>query len=133
MPLALDLISALVMGSTLPVATTLLANGPCSTLAFLSSGILEPPRVKPAMIKTMINTTTMIPAMMKSRFFLLLPLPFATNASAGLPKIVRPGEDTQDRKRKFLLNLRRQELSVSAGRCWHLPRFILPLAALAVS
>src|SRR3954451_16253342 len=85
MPLALDLISALVMGSTLPVATTLLAKGPCSTLAFLSSGILAPPRLAPMMMSTMTTTATMA-AMMKSFFFLLLPLPFATTASEDIQK-----------------------------------------------
>jgi len=38
LPLALDLISALVMGSTLPVRRRL-ANGPLLDLGFLSSGI----------------------------------------------------------------------------------------------
>src|SRR5437879_4319770 len=100
MPLALDLISALVMGSTLPVATTLFASGPCSTLAFLSSGILDPPRVNPMMATPTINATTMMAAMMKSFFFLLLPLPFATNPSAE-NQIVRLGYGTRDREGKF--------------------------------
>src|SRR5438105_15712030 len=101
MPLALDLISALVMGSTLPVATTLFASGPCSTLAFLSSGILDPPRVNPMMTTPTINAATIMAAMMKSFFFLLLPLPFATNPSAENQKIVRLGYGTRDREGKF--------------------------------
>jgi len=43
MPLALDLISTLVMGSILPVATTLLARSPFSTLASFEGSILVPP------------------------------------------------------------------------------------------
>ena len=42
MPLALDLTSTLVMGSILPVATTLFARSPFSTLASLEGSILVP-------------------------------------------------------------------------------------------
>ena len=45
MPLALDFTSTLVMGVTLPVATTLLARSPFSTLASFDGSILVPPRV----------------------------------------------------------------------------------------
>src|SRR5437588_8181436 len=42
-----------------------------------------------------------ISAMMKSFFFLLLPLPFATNSSAENQKIVRLDYGTRDREGKF--------------------------------
>ena len=44
MPLAFDLTSTLVMGSILPVATTLFARSPFSTLASLEGSILVPLR-----------------------------------------------------------------------------------------
>ena len=45
MPLAFDLISTLVIGVIFPVATTLLARSPFSTLASFEGSILVPPRV----------------------------------------------------------------------------------------
>ena len=44
-PLALDFTSTLVMGVTLPVATTLLARSPFSTFCSFEGSILVPPRV----------------------------------------------------------------------------------------
>src|SRR5271157_4828172 len=78
MPLAFDLISTLVIGVTLPVATTLLARSPFSTLASLVGSILVPPRV--AATATITNTRTAAETieMMSQRFFFFLPLPFAT-------------------------------------------------------
>src|SRR5580658_1456225 len=81
MPLALDFTSTLVIGVTLPVATTLLARSPFSTLASFDGSILVPPRVAantpPAINRTM--TTTTLPQMISlRRFFLFFPLPFTT-------------------------------------------------------
>ena len=70
MPLAFDLISTLVMGVTLPVATTLRAKSPRSTFASLVGSILVPPRVAattPTMSKT---SPTTIAAVIIQRFFL---------------------------------------------------------------
>src|ERR1022692_4720822 len=80
MPLAFDLISTLVMGVTLPVATTLLARSPCSTLASLVGSILVPPRVAATATITNARTATETIEMMIQRFFFFfpLPLPFAT-------------------------------------------------------
>src|ERR1035438_336244 len=81
MPLAFDLISTLVIGVTLPVATTLLARSPCSTLASLVGSILVPPRVAATATITNARTATETIEMMIQRFFFFLPLPFATVAS----------------------------------------------------
>src|SRR5664279_323455 len=85
MPLAFDLISTLVIGVTLPVATTLLARSPCSTLASLVGSILVPPRVAATATITNARTATETIEMMIQHFFfffpLPLPLPFATVAS----------------------------------------------------
>src|SRR5260221_5720542 len=82
MPLAFDFTSTLVIGVTLPVATTLLARSPFSTLASFEGSILVPPRVAantpPAMRST--STPTTLPQIISlRRFFLFVPLPF--NAS----------------------------------------------------
>ena len=69
MPLALDLISTLVMGVTLPVATTLLARSPCSTFASLVGSILVPPRVAATATITNASTATETIEMMSQRFF----------------------------------------------------------------
>src|SRR5664279_4786038 len=81
MPLAFDLISTLVIGVTLPVATTLLARSPCSTLASLVGSILVPPRVAATATITNAKTATETIEMMIQRFFFFFPLPFATAAS----------------------------------------------------
>src|SRR5664280_2750279 len=83
MPLAFDLISTLVIGVTLPVATTLLARSPCSTFASLVGSILVPPRVAATATITNARTATDTIEMMIQRFFFLfpLPLPLATVAS----------------------------------------------------
>src|ERR1035437_5192317 len=81
MPLALDLISTLVMGSILPVATTLFARSPFSTLASFEGSILVPPLDA---ISTPVTTRTRTaaaidPQMIRfRRFFLPLPLPSTT-------------------------------------------------------
>src|ERR1035438_911286 len=87
MPLAFDLISTLVMGVTLPVATTLLARSPFSTFASLVGSILVPPRVAATATITNASTATDTTEMMIQRFFFFLPLPFATVAS-------QPGQDS---------------------------------------
>src|SRR5579864_3692422 len=79
MPLAFDLISTLVMGSTLPVATTLLAKSPRSTLASFDGSILVPPRVSaitPMTAPSTTTTPTMIQIKRFRRFFFPLVLPF---------------------------------------------------------
>src|SRR5215471_11489350 len=79
MPLAFDFTSTLVIGVTLPVATTLLARSPFSTLASFEGSILVPPLLA-AMTPTAINRTITAPTLPQMislrRFFLLLPLPF---------------------------------------------------------
>src|ERR1035438_1190295 len=72
MPLAFDLISTLVIGVTLPVATTLLARSPCSTLASLVGSILVPPRVAATATITNARTATETIEMMIQRFFFFL-------------------------------------------------------------
>src|SRR4051812_5278995 len=82
MPEALDLISTLVMGSILPVATTLFARSPFSTLDnFVGSSFppllfvtIQAPRITTTKTKPMIKKTFRL-----HHFF--LPLPFATAAS----------------------------------------------------
>ena len=59
MPLAFDFTSTFVIGVTLPVATTLLAKSPFSTLASFDGSILVPPRVAA-------NTPTAISSTMAS-------------------------------------------------------------------
>src|SRR3974390_686359 len=83
MPLAFDLISTLVIGVTLPVATTLLARSPFSTFASLVGSIFVPPRVAATATTTSATTATTTDVMMISRFFFFFPLPFplATAAS----------------------------------------------------
>src|SRR5271165_6796626 len=83
MPLAFDLISTLVMGVTLPVATTLLAKSPFSTFASLVGSTLVPPRVAATATITSTTTATTTAVMIIRRFFffLPLPLPLATTAS----------------------------------------------------
>src|ERR1700675_1070875 len=90
MPLALDLISTLVMGSILPVATTLFARSPFSTLASLEGSILVP--LLDA-INTPVTTRARTPAAIElqmmirlRRFFLPLPLP-STTASCLIPNL----------------------------------------------
>src|SRR6266849_7768687 len=82
MPLALDFISTLVMGSIFPVATTLLARSPFSTLASFEGSILVP--LLDA-INTPVTTRARTPAAIElqmmirlRRFFLPLPLPSTT-------------------------------------------------------
>src|ERR1035438_8273964 len=81
MPLAFDLISTLVIGVTLPVATTLFARSPFSTFASLVGSILVPLRVAATATITSARTTTETIEMIIQRFFFFLPLPFATVAS----------------------------------------------------
>src|SRR6185369_14946323 len=75
-PLALDLISTLVMGWILPVATTLLARSPFSTFASLVGSILVPPVLAATRPPTTTSTRKTVPMMIHKRldFF----LPFAT-------------------------------------------------------
>src|SRR5215813_6894637 len=82
MPLAFDFTSTLVIGSILPVATTLLAMSPCSTVASLLGSILPPPLLaitKPKPPNT--SMRTIMPPQI-SRFLVLF-LPFATTPPAG--------------------------------------------------
>src|ERR1700691_3038978 len=81
MPLALDLISTFVMGVIFPVATTLLARSPFSTLASLIGSILVPPRVAATATITSATTDNETAVMMIQRLFLWF-LPFATAPSA---------------------------------------------------
>src|SRR5208283_1600983 len=81
MPLAFDLISTLVMGVTLPVATTLLARSPCSTFASFVGSILVPPRVAATATITNARTATDTIEIISQRFFFFLPLPFVTATS----------------------------------------------------
>ena len=82
MPLAFDFTSTLVIGVTLPVATTLLARSPFSTLASFEGSILVPPRVAaktPPAISSTMTATTLTQIISLRRFFLpLVPLPFTT-------------------------------------------------------
>src|SRR6516225_414379 len=78
MPLAFDLISTLVIGVTLPVATTLLARSPFSTFASLVGSILVPPLVAATPTITSARTATDEMVMISQRFFFFFPLPFAT-------------------------------------------------------
>src|SRR5579862_2559605 len=81
MPLAFDFTSTFVMGVTLPVATTLLAKSPFSTLASFEGSILVPPRVAaktPPAISSTMTPTTLHQMINLRRFFLLFPLPFTT-------------------------------------------------------
>src|SRR6266568_9664644 len=88
MPLALDLISTLVMGSILPVATTLLARSPFSTFASFEGSILVPPLVAaytpPAITRS--TTAAMEPyIILLRRFdFLPFPLPFTNRLLHGI-------------------------------------------------
>src|SRR6202158_5447401 len=90
MPLALDLISTLVMGSILPVATTLFARSPFSTLASLEGSILVPLLdAISAPATTRITTAAAIELQIMirlRRFFLPLPLP-STTASCLIPNL----------------------------------------------
>src|SRR4029077_15901151 len=90
MPLAFDLTSTLVMGSILPVATTLFARSPFSTLASFEGSILVP--LLDA-ISTPVTTRARTPAPIElqmmirlRRFFLPLPLP-STTASCLIPNL----------------------------------------------
>src|SRR5579864_3049043 len=104
MPLALDLTSTLVTGWILPVATTLLARSPLSTLPRREGSILVPPRVAATNPTTIRATTRTEPMMyMKRRFFLLLPLPLATNCSLlALPVISTPGKGNKFLKKMII-------------------------------
>src|ERR1700687_578069 len=93
MPLALDLISTLVMGSILPVATTLFAKSPFLTLASFEGSILVP-LLEAISAPATTRTTTAAPIELQMmirlrRFFLPLPLP-STTASCFLA-ILRTG------------------------------------------
>src|SRR5579862_923827 len=82
MPLAFDLTSTFVIGSILPVATTLFARSPFSTFASFEGSIFVPPLdaiTTPVTIRS--SRTTPIELQMITRlrfFFLLLPLPSTT-------------------------------------------------------
>src|SRR5579864_46099 len=82
MPLAFDFTSTLVIGVTLPVATTLLAKSPFSTLASFEGSILVPPlfaTITPTAINSTITATTLPQMISLRRFFLpLVPFPFTT-------------------------------------------------------
>src|SRR3984893_15430159 len=90
MPLALDLISTLVMGSILPVATTLFARSPFSTLASLEGSILVPlldAISAPATTRITTAAASDLQIMIRlRRFFLPLPLP-STTASCLIPNL----------------------------------------------
>src|ERR1700681_489393 len=90
MPLALHLISTLVMGSILPVATTLFARSPFSTLASLEGSILVPlldAISAPATTKITTAAAIELHIMIRlRRFFLPLPLP-STTASCLIPNL----------------------------------------------
>src|ERR1019366_60123 len=94
MPLALDLISTLVMGSILPVATTLFARSPFSTLASFEGSILVPPLdAISAPATTKMRTTAAIdPQMIRlRRFFFALPLPLPSTTASCLISNLRTG------------------------------------------
>src|ERR1700679_179467 len=82
MPLALDLTSTSVIGVILPVATTLFARSPLSTLAsFEGSILLLPVEAITTPVTTRARTTTAIELQIMirlRRFFLPLPLPSTT-------------------------------------------------------
>src|ERR1039457_814298 len=82
MPLALDLTSTLVMGSILPVATTLFAKSPFSTLASFEGSILVPlldAISAPATTRTTTAAAIELQMMIRlRRFFLPFPLPSTT-------------------------------------------------------
>src|ERR1039458_5614852 len=82
MPLALDLTSTLVMGSILPVATTLFARSPRSTLASFEGSILVPVLdaiSAPATTRTRTTAAIELQMMIRlRRFFLPFPLPSTT-------------------------------------------------------
>src|SRR6516225_450064 len=86
MPLAFDLISTLVIGVTLPVATTLLAKSPFSTFASLVGSIFVPPRVAATATTTSATTATATIVIMSKRFFFFLPFPFPL-ATTRLPTL----------------------------------------------
>src|SRR5216683_1806106 len=72
MPLAFDLISTLVMGSIFPVATTLFARSPFSTLASFEGSILVPPLdaiSAPATIRTTPAAAIKLQIMIRLRRF----------------------------------------------------------------
>src|SRR6185312_4837314 len=89
MPLALDFTSTLVMGSIFPVATTLCARSPRSTLPSFEGSILVLPLVaaiSPTAIK--ITTTTATPPYIHPlRFFLL---PFTCPPAGALFRLIGP-------------------------------------------
>jgi len=88
MPEAFDFTSTLVMGWTLPVATTDRAMSPRSTLASCEGSILAPfPRAATAMPRKMAITTTTTPAHTQSLRFRLRS--FATHHSRGRTCCVR--------------------------------------------
>src|SRR6202453_1680481 len=82
MPLAFDLTSTLVIGSILPVATTLFARSPFSTLASFEGSILVPPVdaiTTPVTTRARTTTAIELQKMIRlRRFFLPLPLPYTT-------------------------------------------------------
>jgi hypothetical protein len=84
-PLALDFTSTRVIGSTLPVATTLFAKSCRSTLASLDGSIFVPPLVTAyrATPQRSNAPTPMPPQSSQLRFF--LPFPFATRTSRRKP------------------------------------------------
>src|SRR3981081_3082211 len=88
MSLALDLISTLVVASILPVATTLFARSPFSTLASLEGSILVPPLdaiSAPATTRTRTAAAIELQIMIRlRRFFLPLPLPSTTASCLNL-------------------------------------------------
>src|ERR1035441_10351331 len=86
MPLALDLISTLVMGSIFPVATTLFAKSPFSTLASFDGSILVP-LLEAISAPATTSTTAAIELQMiirLRRFFLPLPLPLPSTTASCL-------------------------------------------------
>ena len=72
MPLAFDFTSTLVIGVTLPVATTLLAKSPFSTLASFEGSILVPPRVAANTPPAISSTITSANAAPDNQFATLL-------------------------------------------------------------
>ena len=91
MPLAFDLISTLVSGWILPVATTDRARSPFSTAASLDGSMGLPPlraATRPRTART--ATATVANAIQRRFFFRPLPFPFAMLVSNTLNGATRP-------------------------------------------
>src|SRR5271155_1647355 len=85
MPLAFDLISTFVMGSILPVATTLFARSPLSTFASFEGSIFVPPLdaiTTPATIRSRRTTPIELQMITRLRFFFLPPPPLPSTTAS---------------------------------------------------